>query len=204
MQVARRIIASTRRPWFAGLAVIALGPMLLVGPATGRTTALGHAQVLAAEPHDTSVRTKALSAVTMMGFHPVAPTRLVDTRDTKVPVAAGATLTVSVLGRAGVPAKGVASVVVTLTATGPAADGYLTAYSCEKARPAGSVLSYSAGRTASNMVTLPVGAGGAICVDTLARTHVIVVPEARWLCGGTYFADAVVELNARLSAALPR
>src|SRR5687768_11824034 len=63
-------------------------------------------------------------------FHPVTPDRIVDTRS-GIGVAAGAvpadgTLDFQVTGRGGIPATGVGSVVVNLTAVDPTSEGFLT------------------------------------------------------------------------------
>src|SRR6476646_9585536 len=71
-------------------------------------------------------------------FHPVAPGRLLDTRQAK-PLQAGATVTIGAAGSAGMPA-GIAAVVVNVTATNTSGAGYLSAYPSGGARPTTSVL----------------------------------------------------------------
>jgi hypothetical protein len=106
------------------------------------------------------------------GFAGVAPTRLVDTRQTgRLP--AGSRLTTRVAGRAGVPA-GAKAVVVNLTATGAVADGYVTAWPCSTPRPTTSVLNVVAGRDRANNAVVPLAATGDLCLFVSAPMHVII------------------------------
>jgi hypothetical protein len=74
------------------------------------------------------------------------------------PVGAGATITVPVTGHGGVPASGVAGVVVNLTITEPAARGYVTAWPVGPARPLASSANVDrSGQTIANLVMIPVG-----------------------------------------------
>lgn len=102
------------------------------------------------------------------GVVPLPPTRLLDTRaGTGAPAAAvGATSTLSlqVTGRGGVPATGVAAVVLNVTAVSPAAAGYLTAFPEGSARPGASNLNFTPGRVVPNVVTVPVGRDGRVAL----------------------------------------
>jgi hypothetical protein len=113
-----------------------------------------------------------------------------------VPVAAGASLTVPVTGRAGLPADGVAAVTLNLTATGPTAAGYLTAYPCGTAPPLASNVNYAPGQTVANAATVALGAGGAICVFSLAPANV-VVDVTGW------YASATGPFGARFVPVVP-
>ncbi len=99
-------------------------------------------------------------------FRPVVPVRVLDTRTgIGVPVgavAAGAALSVPVLGVGGVPASGVSAVVVNVTVTAPTAAGYVTAYPDGAARPTASNLNFSPAQTVPNLVIVAVGADGKI------------------------------------------
>ena len=87
----------------------------------------------------------------------------------------GQTLTIPVLGRAGVPANGVGAVVVNVTATSPSSIGFLTVFPSGEPRPATSSVNFTAGQTVANSVIARVGADGAINVfNHSGSTHVIV------------------------------
>jgi hypothetical protein len=103
---------------------------------------------------------------------PVAPARLLDTRTTGTPMAAGQTLQLAVAGSGAVPAD-VVAVQVNLTATQTARDGYLTVWPCGGARPTASNLNPKAGDTVANGATVGLG-GGQLCVYSSTQTHVIV------------------------------
>ncbi|GAB3875887.1 CHAP domain-containing protein [Terrabacter terrigena] len=108
----------------------------------------------------------------------VTPARIVDTRSgLGAPagrVAAGATITVPVLGRGGVPNVGVSAVSVTLAAVTPTATTSVTAYPTGLARPASPSLTVPAARTRANWVIVPVAADGSITVHTSAETNLVV------------------------------
>lgn len=100
-------------------------------------------------------------------FRPVAPTRLLDTRDT------GRLVTeVAVDVR---PALGTASAAVaTVTVTSPIAGGFVTAWPCGTPLPLASTVNYAAGQTVANLATVAVGADGRLCLHSSAPTHVVV------------------------------
>lgn len=112
------------------------------------------------------------------GFVSLEPVRLVDTRSglgvPAGPVPAGRSIDVTVAGRAGVPASGVAAVALNVTVTGPAGSGYLTAFPSGTVRPVASNLNFVSGVTAANQVLVKVGAGGRITLYSSQRTHVVV------------------------------
>ena len=86
---------------------------------------------------------------------------------------------VQVAGVGGVPADATA-VVLNVTADGPDALGYVTAFPCGTPRPDASNLNYLAGQTVANAVTVAVGATGAVCFYSTATTHLIVDVEAAY------------------------
>jgi hypothetical protein len=93
-------------------------------------------------------------------FQPVQPTRLMDTRTglgvAKAKVGADRTVTLQVTGKGGVPATGVTAVVMNVTATNPTASTYISVYPNGTARTSASNLNVVAGRTAPNLVVVPV------------------------------------------------
>ncbi|MEV8627181.1 FlgD immunoglobulin-like domain containing protein [Streptomyces sp. NPDC051079] len=92
-------------------------------------------------------------------YRETAPARLMDTRAAvgvpKARVGAKGTVTLQVAGRGGVPASGATAVVLNLTATAPTLSTYVTAYPSGTARTSASSLNVTAGRTVSNLVTVP-------------------------------------------------
>ena len=95
-------------------------------------------------------------------FVALAPARILDTRNSSaVPANAGVTL--PVLGVGGIPATGVAALVVNTSVTDTRAPGYLTVYPSTSPLPTASNLNWSAaGTTIPNLVTVQVGTTGAI------------------------------------------
>ncbi len=109
-------------------------------------------------------------------FTPLSPTRLLDTRSGigrsgTAQVAAGQTVTLQVTGAGGVPATGVAAVVLNLTATSPAGTGFVSA------TPSGgsttSNVNYTAGEDAANLVMVPVAPDGKVRLYTSQTTHLL-------------------------------
>ncbi|MEV7278415.1 FlgD immunoglobulin-like domain containing protein [Streptomyces sp. NPDC093111] len=96
-------------------------------------------------------------------YEPVTPTRVMDTRSgtgvAKAKVGAGKTVTLTVAGRGGVPAKGVSAVVLNVTATNATASTFVSAYPYGTTRTSASNLNVVAGRTVPNLVVVPVKDG---------------------------------------------
>ncbi len=97
---------------------------------------------------------------------PLTPARVLDTRNgtggMSGPVKAGATVSLPILGRGGVPAAGVEAVVLNVTLTQPTAGGYVTVYPDGVSRPTASNLNFGAGQTIPNLVIAPVGPDGKV------------------------------------------
>lgn len=87
--------------------------------------------------------------------------------------AADAIVSVPVAGRGGIPADAEA-VVVNLAAVDPRASGFATAFPCGEDPPHASNLNYLRGRTVSTSAVVRVGAGGAICLYTLASADLVL------------------------------
>ncbi len=99
------------------------------------------------------------------GLTPLTPARILDTRSgngASGPVKAGQTVKLQVEGRGGVPASGVAAVVLNVTVTQPTAAGYVTVWPDGATRPPTSALNFSPGETIPNLVIAPVGADGTV------------------------------------------
>ena len=114
-----------------------------------------------------------LEQATAGRYLPVAPARLLDTRNNGTTPAAHTEIVVPVLGRGGVPGTGVSAVVANLTGTGTRVAGYVTAWGSGP-RPNVSNLNLDRGMTRANQAIIPVGADGAIHLYADASTHLIV------------------------------
>ena len=125
------------------------------------------------------------------GFGSVAPLRLLDLRNgTGAPqgeLAAGGTTTFTVLGTGGVPATGISSVVLNVTATEPTAGGFITAYASGTPRPLSSNLNFLTGQTVPNLAMVPVGADGKISLYNGSAGSVSLIADI----SGYYVAGAV-------------
>ncbi len=118
------------------------------------------------------------------GFQPLTPARLIDTRSTSA-VGAGGVLNVPVLGHGGVPASGVGSVALNITAVAPTSSGFLTAWPTGSARPATSTVNFTAGQVVPNNTVLGVGSGGTISVYNLRGSTHVVVDVTGWFPTGS-------------------
>ena len=85
---------------------------------------------------------------------------------------AGAIVELTVAGRGGVPVDADA-VFLNLTAVSPDGAGYLTAYPCGAPRPLTSNVNYGPGDVVPNAVLAKIGAGGKVCIFTLAASDII-------------------------------
>lgn len=115
-------------------------------------------------------------------FEPLAPERLLDTRETGAgPLIGGSgALALTVAGAGGVPSGTRAqAVVLNVTATAASTAGFVTVYPCGAAFPLASNLNFANGYDVANMVTVPVGADGQVCLYANRTTH-LVVDLAGW------------------------
>ncbi len=116
------------------------------------------------------------------------PVRVLDTRDPALapggvvgPLAGGGELSFQVAGYDGVPA-GASSVVLNITATNTAADGYVAAYPCGTS-PLVSNVNYRGGQVAAaNLAVVKLPPDGRVCFTSFATTD-IVVDLAGWYVG---------------------
>ena len=106
-------------------------------------------------------------------FVPVGPVRLHDTRTSGGPAPAGGSIDVAVGGQPGVPA-GISAAVLNVTSVSAGADGYVTVWPSGTAQPLASSLNPLAGDTAPNLVTVPVGANGAVSIFCSATSGILV------------------------------
>jgi hypothetical protein len=121
--------------------------------------------------HDNDGRTAtAVRNVTIgSSYVPMPPVRVLDTRNGtgvgKAKLGPNGTLTLHLTGTQGVPTTGVSAVVLNLTVTNATAGGYLSATPAGQPIGSASAVNFVAGQTVPNLVTVPVGAGGAITIE---------------------------------------
>lgn len=113
-------------------------------------------------------------------YTPLVPHRILDTRDGTGrpsgagPVIGGDVVRVQVAGEGGVPLSGVDSVVLNATVTEPTGAGFLTIWPAGTSRPVISNANFVAGQTVANLVTVKLGAGGAVSLfNSWGAAHVI-------------------------------
>jgi len=99
-------------------------------------------------------------------YVPLAPTRLLDTRNgtgaAKKKIPAGGTLTLQVGGKGGVPTSGVGAVVLSANALNQGAAGRVIAYATGTSRPNMSTINFVAGKSATVLVLSKVSADGRV------------------------------------------
>ncbi len=128
-------------------------------------------------------------------YNPLPPVRICDTRAAQSGVSAnqcddngagagtqgsGGTLTVQVTGDGGVPASGVAAVVLNVTVTGTSGGSYLTVWPAGVARPTASNLNWTTGQTVANRVIVPVGSSGQVSFYNFSGSADVVVDVGGW------------------------
>jgi hypothetical protein len=124
------------------------------------------------------------------GYFPLTPTRLLDTRTGgRLGLGPNGRVDIPVLGQAGVPATGVSSVVLNLTASQASDDTSLSAWPTGRKTP-GTSTGVPAGVTRSSLVTTRVGAAGTVSVGNAAG----VVELTADVVG--YFADGGLSVRS--------
>ena len=118
------------------------------------------------------------------GFNPLAPTRILDTRDGtggfhgrvgQTPIA----LTVSTVAGS-ISGTAATAVVLNVTVANPSAPSFLTLWPDGASRPAASDLNFLAGQVTSNLVVVKVGADGKIGIFNAAGTTDVIVDVVGW------------------------
>lgn len=111
-------------------------------------------------------------------FQPLAPSRILDTRDGTgggVRLGPGASLDLQVAGRGGVPSTGVQAATMNVTVTGTTSAGYLTVHPAGEARPLASTITFAQSSTVAIRTMVKLGAGGKVTIfNGLGSTDVIV------------------------------
>ncbi len=107
------------------------------------------------------------------GFMPLDPMRKLDTRNGGTKPAAGSVQRITLRDMDGVPADATAAM-LNVTVTEPEAPGFVTVFPCTDEVPTASNLNYVAGQTVPNAVLAALDADGAVCLFTMAATHIVV------------------------------
>ena len=133
------------------------------------------------------------------GFHPLAPARILDSRDGTGGFSSAwgpwTTRPVTVAGRGGVPADAKA-VVLNVTVTDTTAPLYLTVWPAGQPQPTASNLNWPAGDTRPNLVVAKLGAGGAISVFNLLGSTDVIADVQGWFDDGSDpAADTLVAVS---------
>ena len=118
-------------------------------------------------------------------YHPMTPSRLLDTRIGSPPLPPSGTLSVQVTGQAGVPSTGVSAVVMNVTVTATTASGYLTVFPVGEPMPEASNLNWGAGQTVPNLVTAKLGTGGRVSLHNAVGTTHVIADVSGWFDDGT-------------------
>jgi CSLREA domain-containing protein len=133
-------------------------------------------------------------------YHPVAPTRILDSRTVtggwaSSKLVAGSPRLLTVAGVAGgVVPSSASAVVVNVTVTGSSAPSFLTVSPAGRPTPNASNLNFAAGQTIPNLVTTQIGAGGAIALATAAGATDVVVDLVGWFDDGRSAGDRFTPL----------
>jgi len=78
-----------------------------------------------------------------------------------------------VAGRGGVP-NDAGAVMLNVTAVSPGAPGFLTVFPCANTMPLASSVNYGPGDVVANAVLAKIGAGGKVCIYSLAAIDIVV------------------------------
>lgn len=116
-----------------------------------------------------------------VGYVPLTPARLADTRGSGVKVGSvdgsAGPLVLNVLNNGGLPGSGVGAVALNVTVAegeGPNVGvGYVTVYPCGT-RPNASNLNFVSGQTIPNAVIAPVSSAGDVCFYVYGKAHLLV------------------------------
>ncbi len=135
-----------------------------------------------------AVRFLAASSIAAGGFHPLTPTRILDTRTglgmpggVPAPLLAGSILSVEVSGLAGVPASHATAVALNVTVINPTAASHLTLYPTGASMPSTSNINFVAGQVVANMADVGVGRDRRIdVVNNTGGLHLAIDLEGYW------------------------
>jgi hypothetical protein len=119
-------------------------------------------------------------------FNPLAPTRILDTRNgtgaPAVKVGPDSTLDVDVTDTfsSGVPGSDVAAVVINTTVDAPSSWSYLTVFASNDAKPLASNLNFVPGQTVANLAVVKVGGDGKVKVYNNSGATDVIFDVVGW------------------------
>jgi N-acetylmuramoyl-L-alanine amidase len=126
-------------------------------------------------------------------FDAVTPTRLLDTRIGRVPLAARVERVLPVAGRAGVPTNA-SAVALNVVAVNPSRDGWLVVYPCDRGWGGTSTVNFTARNTIANLAVTKLAGNGSVCLYADAATDVVVDITGGFPDGGAYTPIAPVRI----------
>ena len=118
------------------------------------------------------------------GLHTFTPQRAFDTRQTGFVLTTETPYRLQVTGSFGLPASGVSSVLLNVTATGATAPGYITVWPCNQPQPYTSNLNYLPYQDIPNAVIATVDANGQVCFASSSPTF-LITDISGWFAQGT-------------------
>jgi outer membrane protein assembly factor BamB len=126
-------------------------------------------------------------------YHPLAPSRIYDSRVSGGPVGPNLTRDIQVTGQGGVPATGVSAVILNVTVTNTTAPSYLTVFPTGFTQPTASNLNWTRGTTVANLVEVAVGDAGQDTVYNAFGNTDVIFDVAGWVSipGGTATPDGL-------------
>ena len=140
-------------------------------------------------------------------FVPLSPERLFDTRE-PAPVAgklaASGTVTLPLVGRAGIPDTGVAAVALNVTAVNADAAGFVTVHPAGGPRPDTSTLNVVAGDVRPNAAVVKLGTGGALSFFTQSGAHLVADATGYFVAGAGSPPASSTRSPARFNRRGPR
>jgi hypothetical protein len=115
------------------------------------------------------------------------PKRVVDSRSgigtAKAPMGPSSTRTIDLTGVAGIPASGVGSVVINITAANTTGASYFTQYPANESLPVTSALDWQPGQGANNYIVAKVGPGGLVKIYNYTGKTALIVDVVGWYAG---------------------
>lgn len=128
-------------------------------------------------------------------YLPLAPCRLVDTREAGAPLGTAQTLTLPVAGECEVPEDATA-VALTVTAVDTAAEGFLTVWPADRPQPLASTIAWGgAGEVRANGALVGLSPGGEVSVFVNSATHVVVDVSGAFVPASTTSAGRFVPIT---------
>lgn len=144
-------------------------------------------------PYEDKIATHHLSFLPVGRYNPLVPARILDTRvgigGISSPIGPAASVDVQVSGQGGVPASGVAAVVMNVTVTEPTGNGFLTLSPTGTPRPNASNLNFTAGETIPNLVVVKLGTSGRVNLFNSAGSTHVIFDVAGWYSDTTAGSD---------------